>query len=353
MPTEDKPLPSIQVDDGMQTTTFLSPHDIVAQVREATYSPSPLLRILQDPSLQPSEPGEKERKEKRRRPSRSPRREHRAEMVAAIAIAEEERETKRLKALLRVSGDRLEHEIRRADDALARLEASERNERELEARIRRLEAENDELHRHTVRAERDARDYQTQLEVAQREVLRLQDDLVGARREMDELQYSESKALASAKKYQMTVHSLELYGKQRENEIQAAVDRWYNTGRDDGYEEGHAEGYDEGRKAGLKEGLKKGRKQGLKEGFEEGQREEWRNAAERFDKYLATAGNVGSERTRRWAQSIYRGPGCSETTLGPSDSESVRCRLDSPVAVAVRTQLMMMRSGDDDGPIWM
>ncbi|KAJ3486757.1 hypothetical protein NLJ89_g11783 [Agrocybe chaxingu] len=159
---------------------------------------------------------------------------------------------------------------------------------------------------------------------------------------MDELQYSESKALTSAKKYQMTVHSLELHAKQRENEIQATVDRWYNAGREEGYDEGSVEGFEDGRKAGLKEGLKKGRKQGLKEGFEEGQREERRNAAEKLDKYLATA---ETERTRRWAQSIYKGAGCSETTLGPSDSESVRCRLDSAVAVALRTQLPL---SDDD-----
>ncbi|KAF8967848.1 hypothetical protein BDZ97DRAFT_1916433 [Flammula alnicola] len=322
MPVEDKPLPPIEY----EATDFLSSgDDLMAQMREATYSPSPLLRILNDPTLLSSESAEDLRRN-RRRPSRSPgrRREHRSPLVAAIAIAEEERQANHLKALLRSSGDRLEYEMRRADDATARASFAERQESEALARAKAAEAENERMEIESMRLERDSRNYQIQLEASQRETRRLQDDMHDIRREMEDLQNSEAKAHESVRKYQLALHELQIQMRNREVQIQGVVDRCYEDGREDGYDEGYEKGYDDGRKSGLKEGLKKGRKEGVKEGREEGRNGERRNAIEAFEKFLSEDmdDDRRSERTRRWAQSIYMADDYSES-LGPMDSGSV------------------------------
>ncbi|KDR75796.1 hypothetical protein GALMADRAFT_226445 [Galerina marginata CBS 339.88] len=322
MPAENKPLPPIED----EVVDYLSPNiDLVAQVREATYSPSPLIRILQDPSILPTESADNGKKE-RRRPSRSPRRrEHRSPMVAAIAIAEEERQAKHLKALLRSSGDRLEHEMRRADDATARAEWAERREREALERTKAAEAAKQEMHIESMRLERDIRNYQLQLEAAQIETRRLQDDLADARREVEELDRAEAKAQQSLHKYRVAMHDSETQMQERTAEIYRMADNYYEDGREDGYDEGYDKGYEDGRKTGVREGVKKGRNEGVKEGREQGRQEERRNALEAFDKFLAQDNDDHhSEKTRRWAQSIYRAEvdsGYSES-LDPSDSGS-------------------------------
>ena len=134
---------------------------LIAQMRDATYSPSPLLNILHDPTLLSAGSTDSLRGGSRR-PSRSPgrRREHRTPIVAAAALAEEERQANHLKSLLRVSGDRLEYEMRRADEAVARADFAERQEREALRRARAAEAENERIQAESVHLERDMRNYQ-------------------------------------------------------------------------------------------------------------------------------------------------------------------------------------------------
>uniref|UniRef100_A0A8H8CPU6 Uncharacterized protein n=1 Tax=Psilocybe cubensis TaxID=181762 RepID=A0A8H8CPU6_PSICU len=281
--------------------------DIIAQAREATLSPSPLMRILHDPSLIPSGSVENLKKG-HKRPSRSPRRrEHRAPVVAAIAIAEEERHAKHLKGLLRASSDQLERETRRADDAMVRAEFAERGERDARIRAEVAEAARNALEDERMRLENDARDYQMQMEASQRVARQLEEDLANARREIEELEYSERKAQEALRRYQVILHDMEQQITLRAAEAQKMIDECYEDGREEGYEDGYQDGLESGRK----EGWKKGKKEGQRQGREQGRRAERRNALEAFDKFLVEETNDGDEehrreRTRRWAESIYK-----------------------------------------------
>ncbi len=226
--------------------------------------------------------------------------------MAAIAIAEEEKHSRQLKSILHNAGERLEYEIRRADAATLRAEISERQEKMSITKNQAAEEEKDEIRKSLNGMERGLRNHQIQLEASQREVRRLQADLEATKREMEELHDSEAQAQTAVRRYQHSLHDLQLQMGLRGSEMQGMVDQWYNSGREDGYEEGYDDGYDAGRKAGVKEGVKKGRKEGFKEGVEKGKHEERRNA-------------MDDEQTRRWAQSID----VSLETLYPVDSASV------------------------------
>jgi hypothetical protein len=207
--------------------------------------------------------------------------------VAAIAIAEEEKQSRQLKSILHNAGERLEYEIRRADAATFRAEISERQEKMSITKNQAAEAEKEEMRKSLNDMERDLRNHQIQLEASQREVRRLQADLEATKREMEELHDSEAQAQTAVRKYQHSLHDLQLEMGRRGSEMQGVVDEWYNSGREDGYEEGYDDGYEAGRKAGAKEGVKKGRKEGFKEGVENGKHEERRNAMEAFDRFLS------------------------------------------------------------------
>ncbi|KAF8161185.1 hypothetical protein B0H34DRAFT_699808 [Crassisporium funariophilum] len=312
MPTMNQPRYGSD-DDYLEVPS--ADYDMLAQVREATDSPSPLIRILQDPHILPTRSNNNVKKE-RRRPSRSPHREHKSDVVIALALAEEERQANHLKALLRSSADRLEYEIRRADEATARADFSERREREAVARATSAEAAKEEKRTESIQAEKDTRSYQVQLEVAQREVRRLQMDMQGIQREMEELQESEGRTQSALQKYQVALHEHQIEMRRRDVQTQEFLNNWFKEGKEEGYDEGYEVGLKDGRRAGVKEGLKKGRKEGIEEGREQGRNEERRSALEAFDKFLSEETNDGerSERTRRWAQSVYNPEGCSSPT---------------------------------------
>lgn len=257
-------------------------------MRDATYSPSPLLNILHDPTLLSAGSTDSLRGGSRR-PSRSPgrRREHRTPIVAAAALAEEERQANHLKSLLRVSSDRLEYEMRRADEAVARADFAERQEREALRRARVAEAENERIQAASVSLERDMRNYQMQLEASQREARRFQNDIRPIEREMEEVRLSEARAQESIQKYQATLREYERQMKERASQMKAALESWYESGRESGHVEGYDQGHHEGRRVGMKEGRKLGRKEGVIEGREQGRNEERRNAVEAFERFLA------------------------------------------------------------------
>jgi len=248
-----------------------------------------LIRILHDPSLLPSHSPDytkPRRDERQNHKVRTPRR-GRTEVVAALAIAEEEKQSRQLKSLLRNSGERLEYEIRRADAATQRAEIAERQEKTNFARAQLAETETDEIRKVCNGLERDLRNYQIQLEATQRELNLLLMDLGEKKREMEELQDSEAKAQADARKCRSGMNELQARLEKQNLEVQTVAHEWYRSGREAGHEEGYDEGYETGRKAGIKEGVKKGRREGLAEGIEKGKHEERRNAIEAIETHLA------------------------------------------------------------------
>lgn len=269
-----------------QRSLILRSH-IVSQIREATYSPSPLIRILHDPSILPpqsldyAKPLRDDRRNRAPRPRRG--REHRTEVIAALAIAEEEKHSRQLKTLLRDSAERLEYEIRRADAATQRAEIAERQEKAYLARAESTEREKDELRKVCNGLERDLRNYQIQLEETQRDLKHLLIDLDEKRKEMEELQNVEARAQAEIRKSRSGMKELQRQLEKQNLEVQNVIQQWYRSGREAGYEQGNDEGYEAGRKAGIKEGLKKGKREGLAEGIDNGKHEEHRNAIEAIE----------------------------------------------------------------------
>lgn len=201
-------------------------------------------------------------------------------MVAAMAIVEEERQSNQLKSLLQATGDRLEHEMHRAEEATARADFTERQAHELLSRARAAELEKAKMKEDMIRMERETRNLQIQLEASQREAKRLCDDMEDIRQEMEQLQRSERKAHASALRNELT---LKEYQKQAVG-VQKMIDDCYETGQNEGYDEGYELGYEDGRKAGVK----KGRKEGFREGVEQGRHEERQYAIQAFDNFLIT-----------------------------------------------------------------
>lgn len=159
---------------------------IVSQIREATFSPSPLIRILHDPTILPPDSSDYQRSRRDRNHNSSHRR-RRTEVIAALAIAEEEKQSRQLKSLLRMSGERLEYEIKRADAATVRADMAERQEKIYRAKARTAEAEKEEIGRMCNELERELRNYQVELEESQRELKMLLANLRVKSIEMEEL----------------------------------------------------------------------------------------------------------------------------------------------------------------------
>ena len=255
--------------------------DFIAQVHEATNSPSTITRLLQDPTILPQGSAEDLNKERKHR-SRSHSR-HRSPLIAAIAIAEEEKRAQQLKVLLRGSSERLEYEMQRAEEATARAAFAELQEREAFARAKTAQDAKFEMEMEATRVERELRSHQIELEGSHREIARLEEEIQDMKREMEALQKAENRAQRSLREFQLGWKKMEIETREYAIEVQGIVDKSYKDGKEDGYNEGYEDGY----RAGVKEGVRKGRKEGLREGREQGRIEERRNALEAFDRFLS------------------------------------------------------------------
>ncbi|KAF9049826.1 hypothetical protein BJ165DRAFT_1454083 [Panaeolus papilionaceus] len=331
MPVAEKPLPSYpSEEDFLQVPEYDAYEDIVMQGRVASASPSPLIRILQDPSLLSrrrskekieDSKAEISKKDRARKASRSPRREHRSQVVVALAIAEEERQASHLKSLLRTSTDRLETEMRNSRDAKMHAEFCELREKDALTRANRAETERESMRVDKNKAERAANEYLGELQLVQLELKRMRAELEETKRELEQAEKRERRSTEALREEQDLSTQAMIQHMARENAYRAALQTYLEGGREEGYQEGYDVGYEDGRKAGVKEGRMKGRKEGLKEGIEQGRAEERKNAMDALDEFLKKEDSA-SERTRRWAQSIYKPEG-SVSSIHISDSGSV------------------------------
>lgn len=265
--------------------------DIITRVRDVNVTDSltcpgtPLIRIIREPSRR-SRSKSSSKKEHSRRPSRSP---HPSPLVVALQLVEEERQANQLKSLLRGTSDRdrIEQEVRRADDACGRAQFAERREKEALGRATAAEKARQELEDENVQLLQESRRFQMQLEAAGRDLRRLQSDMDMLRQEYEDMEKSDARARESSRRYQMALRDLEARQESREEGKRLAIKKSFNDGQTAGWDEGYSVGYKEGKRVGVEEGLKTGRKEGLREGREQGQNEERRNALESFDKFLA------------------------------------------------------------------
>jgi len=323
----DKPLPPIL--DHIPSYTDL---DVIAQVREASLSPSPLAELLQDPLLiksltrprrasrRPSTPSiERSRKDDRDSDTTS---------VLTIVLAEEERQGNHLKALLRITGERLDAELRRAEQAESRAEYSETRLRELQIRLSSTDVARHQAELEAARLKEEVKRYRMQAEISEGELQRTRDNNTTLTRQKDGAVREETKARELAREYLQKIREYEARDDGREEGRRIGIRKGYNAGWEecrpvahaegynqgyeegcaDGYTEGHSEGFNAGRLAGFEEGKKKGRADGISEGIARGRKEEREHALHEFDKFL-TEEMGGSEydrneRTDRWVQSI-------------------------------------------------
>ncbi|KAF8444735.1 hypothetical protein L210DRAFT_848389 [Boletus edulis BED1] len=280
--------------------------DIIAQIREATSAPSPLTSYLKDPAVinaidSPEAKGSRSRNQ-RHSSSSTRSREPRSSSILGLVLAEEEKQAHKLKSLLRSTGDRLDREIRRANQAVSRAERAESRVHELSARVSKAESSKYVVELEAARAREEIKRYKIQIESLERDVKRLQADVTLLEKQRNEADECAARARDTARKFQMELRNLQARHVGREEGLRYGMHKWFKTGRIEGFDTGHAdgyesgrhEGYDEGREQGfsegqeigLKQGRKIGRQEGLDQGWEQGRREEREHVLQAFDDFF-------------------------------------------------------------------
>jgi len=284
--------------------------DLVSQVHEAAYSPSPLAGLLQDPYVVRSLT-RRSRSRSSRRPSTSatrPERDRREDKendsmsVLTVVLAEEERQVNHLRALLRTTAERLEDERVRANQAENRADFNESRVRELQMKLSNSEATKHSADLETERARDDSHRVKIQMELLEREVQRLRNSLSNMTKKKDDAEREASNAHDTARKAEQRLREYEAEQEGRDEGRRLASKKNYDAGwrecwavaheegRTRGFEEGHEEGYAKGRSEAklnsYEEGRKKGKLEGYHEGIERGMREERDRALEEFDRFL-------------------------------------------------------------------
>ncbi|KAH7888602.1 hypothetical protein F5I97DRAFT_1935098 [Phlebopus sp. FC_14] len=235
----------------------------MAQIREATTAPSPLILYLKDP--------------------------------AVISALDEEKQAHNLKTMLRLTGEKLDRESRRAKQAVARAEQAESRVQELTARLSKAESGKHMVELEAARAQEEIKRRQLQIESLEREVKRLQADVSLLERQRNEADESAARSRDTARKFQMELWTLQAKETGRMEGQRFGVHKWFKTGQIEGWDAGHTEGFESGREdgftegheVGLKQGRKVGRQEGFDEGWEQGRREEREHALQAFDEFFA------------------------------------------------------------------
>ncbi|KAM5543279.1 hypothetical protein V8D89_003153 [Ganoderma adspersum] len=254
--------------------------------------------------------------------------------ILTHVLAEEERQARHLKAVLRQTATRLEEELRRADSAESRARTAELGLADVSARLAAVDAARHQLELDTTRAQEECRRWQMQADAAERETRRVQAELGRAERARLESDQGEREAKEAARRAEQMLREWKAREEGREEMRRLEVRRRYSDGRDEGFEDGRAEGYEAGRHdgyedgrdegfstgriAGFEEGKKAGYKDGFQTGYTQGRKEERAKALEAFDQFIETemdhhprGGESDTEheeedRTRRWVEATRR-----------------------------------------------
>ncbi|KAI0063562.1 hypothetical protein BV25DRAFT_1915064 [Artomyces pyxidatus] len=273
---------------------------LMAQLREAASTPTPLAEFLLDPetihslasartssrdyrrhgSATASPSHERSRREKGKDKERRRGSDATTSMLS-IVLAEEERQAHHLKAMLRITGDRLETEVRKADSAETRATVAELRAREAAARAAAAEQAQHQAEMDAARAREETKRFQMQLDTAEREMRRVMGEMARVQRQREEADDAAAKARDAARKWQAALKDFQAREEGREEGMRIAMYRRYDDGREEGWEEGHSEGYEEGRQ----EGYSEGRRSGFEEGRQMGRREERKYALQAYSRY--------------------------------------------------------------------
>lgn len=339
-------------------------YDVMHELREATSTPSPLGEFLRDPAVLTALMGHKktrrgstssshrdrERDRERERehehsrerdyPAKEPRRKTKdtsdTSSILTLVLAEEERQAHHLKAVLRNTGERLDYEMRRADQAELRARTAEGHSREVALRIATAENGRHQAELETARVREETKRFQLLAEASERELRRVEADMQRLERMRKEAEQNAADSRDLARKAQQALREHQAREEGREEGRMLEMRRKYNDGREDGFEDGRAEGYENGhaegfetgrsegyasgrtegynagRLVGFEEGRKVGWSEGYADGLKQGRREERVHAIEAFDKFmdseerrqsvLTVTTTTDDDRTQRWVE---------------------------------------------------
>ncbi|KAI6046072.1 hypothetical protein EDC04DRAFT_2864957 [Pisolithus marmoratus] len=248
--------------------------DIITQIRAATSAPSPLTSYLKDPAI----------------------------ISALDGSDSKEKQAHNLRSILRSTGDRLDREMRRADQALARAEQAEAHVRDLTARVTAAESGKHYAELEATRAKDDIKYRQLQIERLETEIRRLQSQVGLLERQRNEAEDSATRTRETARKLQLELQTLNAKVEGNDETRHFGMRKWFNSGHMEGYDTGHAEGFESGREEGFEEGReygfgegeetgfaegrKMGRKEGYHEGWEQGRTTARDHALQAFDEFV-------------------------------------------------------------------
>ncbi len=184
--------------------------------------------------------------------------------MLALMLVEEERNSSNFKALLQITRDRLETEMRRADAAESRATLAEARAREATSRVAVVEQGLHRCELDAARAEEETKRARMQLETVERELRRVTSEMQRLARQKEEADNAAAKARDLARSWQSALRDYEAHDKGRQEGIRLALIRKYDDGREDGWEEGRNEGYEEGRGEGFLDGRRVGYEEGRK-----------------------------------------------------------------------------------------
>ncbi|KAI0302487.1 hypothetical protein BC826DRAFT_965835 [Russula brevipes] len=262
---EDSPMSLLSVLRGFDPEKPLPP------LTSPHLEPLPPVQLGPPPSPSPSREGRaksptgtkshgsksKSRERGRRDRTRERERERRpsgTDSMLTMMLAEEERNSSNLKALLQITRERLDTETRRADAAESRATLADARAREAAGRATTVEQG---LHRselEAARAHEETKRAQMQLETAERELRRLTGEVQRLGRQKEEADNAAAKARDLARKWQAALRDHQSHDEGRQEGIRLALIRRYDDGREDGWEDGRNEGWDAGREEGFYEG---------------------------------------------------------------------------------------------------
>lgn len=271
--------------------------DIMAQIRAATTrtAPTPIIELLKDPAFINAIDHADERRTRRQSSSsrhREPR--YSASTIMSLVLAEEEKQSHHLRSILRSTGDRLDQETRRANQAETKAEFAERRVQELTIRVSAIETGKHYAELDATRANEEIKRHQMRIESLEREVKQLQADIRRLEKQKNEAEESATRARDTARRFQIDLSKQQARDESIEESQRYGLQKWFvaghtkgfEEGRDDGFEEGRQSGISEGRELGFKQGRKVGRKEGFEDGREEGRQEEHERALLAFDKFF-------------------------------------------------------------------
>ena len=274
--------------------------DIITQIREATSAPSPLTSYLKDPAVISALDASDGTGSHRHSSSSS--RSRRSSSILGVVLAEEERQAHHLKSMLRSTGDRLDREMRRANQAVTRAEQSEARVRELTSRVTAAESGKHYAELEASSAQEEIKRHQLQIQSLEMELRRLRSDVALLERQRNEAEESATRARDTARKFQLELRTLQAEDAGRDEGQRFGIRKWFNSGHMEGYDTGYAEGFEsgreegfehgreygftEGQELGIKQGEKIGRQDGYDEGWEEGRGAERDHALQTFDNFF-------------------------------------------------------------------